>query len=235
MQVLGVHIDGGLRDRFVVRADKLHPSAKLTYDQLALVETLAVGRHATGRGQPQAGEHVLIIGLGPIGLATLEFVALTDSRVTVMDVNADRLDFCQRNYDVSSALLYRGDKSELSAMKDLTEGELFRVVFDATGNIQSMCNAVQYVAHTGTLVYVGLTTQEISFPNPLFHARELTIKATRNALPQEFREIIQLLEQGRIDTDRWITHHTAFDDMIEVFESYTRPETGVVKAVVQVN
>ncbi|MEJ2522529.1 MAG: alcohol dehydrogenase catalytic domain-containing protein, partial [Gammaproteobacteria bacterium] len=72
LKVIGVMMDGGLCESFLVRADKLHPSSKLSYDQLALVETLAIGCHANDRGAPDRGDHALIIGTGPIGLATLE-------------------------------------------------------------------------------------------------------------------------------------------------------------------
>src|SRR5205807_9691285 len=66
LQVLGVHIDGGLRPQFIVPARKLHVSAKLSFEQLALVETLAIGCHAVSRSAPAADETCLIIGAGPI-------------------------------------------------------------------------------------------------------------------------------------------------------------------------
>ncbi len=101
LRVLGVHTDGGLRPRILVPAHKLHPSRKLTLEQLALVETLGIGCHAVDRASPQAGEQVLIIGAGPIGLAVLEFVRLSGAEVTVLDVNQSRLDFCRQRMNVS--------------------------------------------------------------------------------------------------------------------------------------
>jgi len=234
LQVLGVHSDGGLCERFVVRADKLHVSRALSYEQLALVETLAIGCHAINRAAPTGGEHLLIIGAGPIGLATLEFARLSESKLTVMDMNADRLAFCRRVYGVEHTVVYKGDGSEVDAMQRITGGELYPVVIDATGSAASMSGALHYVAHAGTLVYVGITTQEIRFPHRVLHAREMTIKASRNALPDDFRRIIRLIEEGRIDTKPWITHRSAFCDLPEVFASYTRPETGVIKAMVEV-
>lgn len=234
LQVLGVHTDGGLRERFVVRADKLHVSRTLTYEQLALVETLAIGCHAISRAAPRTGEHLLIIGAGPIGLATLEFARLAGGRLTVMDMNPERLAFCQRVYGVENTVVFQGDGSELRQMQGITGGELFPVVIDATGSAASMSAALNYVAHAGTLVFVGITTQEIRFPHRLMHARELTIKASRNALPDDFRHIIRLIEEGRIDTKPWITHRTSFAELPNVFDSYTRPETGVIKAMVEV-
>ena len=98
-----------------------------------------------------------------------------------------------------------------------------------------MSHAFNFVAHTGKLVFVGITTDEIHFPHPLLHAREMTVMGSRNALPRDFDRIIQLIEQGRIDTRPWITHHTSFDDMIANFPSYTVPETGVIKAIVELD
>jgi alcohol dehydrogenase len=235
LQVLGVHTDGGLRPRFLVPARKLHPSSKLTLDQLALVETLGIGCHAVNRAKPQPGEHVLVIGAGPIGLSVIEFVKLTGAKVLVLDLNENRLAFCKNPMGVHHTIRFRGDGSELKELQDITEGTLAPVVFDATGNTSSMCNAFHYVAHTGRLVFVGIVTDEIRFPDPLFHRREMTVFASRNALPEDFRRIIGLIEEGRLDTRPWITHRTPFADMIGHFPSYTRPETGVIKAMVEVD
>ncbi len=233
-QTLGVHCDGGLRPQFLVPARKLHVSRTLSFEQLALVETLAIGCHAINRGKPQSGEHVLVLGAGPIGLSVIEFAKLTGARTIVMDMNEQRLAFVRNAMKVPDTMLVKGDGSELTAFTELTGGKLGQVVVDATGSNRSMGHALNYVGFAGRLVFVGITTQEISFPHPLMHRREMTLLASRNALTADFARIIQLIEDGRIDTRPWITHRPAFDELIEVFPSYTRPETGVIKAIVDV-
>jgi alcohol dehydrogenase len=234
LKVIGVMIDGGLCERFLIREDKLHVSGKLSYEQLALVETLAIGCHATARGGAVAGEHVLIIGAGPIGLATLEFTRLTGAKITVMDRVQSRLDFCREKYSVEDTICLTGDGSEMDQVLQITGGDLYSLVTDATGSRQSMSTALRYVAHTGSLVYVGITTDEIVFAHPALHRPEMTIKASRNALPADFSRIIRLIEEGTIDTSPWITHRTRWDQMISEFDSFTRPETGVIKAMIEV-
>ena len=235
LQVLGVHTDGGLRPRFVLPARKLHKSERLTLDQLALVETLGIGCHAVNRGDPKAGENVLVIGAGPIGLSVIEFVKLTGATLTVLDLNQQRLDFCERQMGVHHTIRFTGDAAVLQEMKDQTDGAFYPVVFDATGSPKSMCNAFNYVAHTGRLVFVGIVVNEVSFPDPLFHRREMTLFASRNALPGDFDRIIKLIEEGKIDTRPWITHRSPFAELIGNFPSYTKPETGVIKAMVEVD
>lgn len=202
-------------------------------EQLALVETLAIGCHANDRGAPPDGEHALIIGLGPIGLATLEFARLTKAKISVMDMNEQRLEFVRRNYGIENTIHFKADESEPARMRELTNGDMYSVVTDATGNKHSMSGALKYVAPTGTLVYVGITTEEVAFRHPVLHRPEATIKASRNAMPPDFTRIIGLIENGTINTDPWITHRTSFDDVIGQFDSFTRPETGVLKAMIE--
>ena len=116
----------------------------------------------------------------------------------------------------------------------MTDGALAQVVIDATGSNKSMGHALGYCGFTGRLVYVGITQQEVTFPHaPVMHRRELTLLASRNALPPDFTRIIKLIEESRIDTRPWITHHATFSEVIDVFPSWIKPETGVIKAVVQ--
>jgi alcohol dehydrogenase len=232
LEVLGVHRDGGLRPELIVPARKLHAAHKLTFDQLALVEPLAIGCHACHRAGPQSDESVLIIGAGPIGLATLEFVRLTGAKISVLDMNESRLEFCRRVMGVRHTLVPSPNLE--NDLRELTGGHLLDVVIDATGNNRSMSNAFGYIAHGGRLVFVGITTDEVTFRHPVFHKPEGTLLCSRNALPEDFDNIIQLIEEGRIDTRPWITHRAVFDDVIDVFPSYTKPDTGVIKAIIEV-
>jgi alcohol dehydrogenase len=235
LKVLGVMMDGGLCERLLVPARKLHPARSLTWEQLALVETLAIGCHAVHRGQPQPGDNVLIIGAGPIGLATLEFVKLSGARTIVLDLLESRLDFVQKRMAVGDTIRAADDGSDLNKLKELTGGNLAQVVIDATGNHSSMGAALNFASFTGRVVFVGITQQPISFPHAsVMHRRELTLLASRNALPPDFTRIIQLIETGQIDTQPWITHQSDFDQLIDVFPAWLQPDSGVIKAMVRV-
>jgi alcohol dehydrogenase len=235
LKVLGVMMDGGMTEQLLLPARKLHPANKLSPDQCALVETLAIGCHAVNRANPRPGENVLVIGAGPIGLSVIEFVKLTGAQTIVMDMNQKRLDFCRDKMGIAQTISTTGDGEELESLSTLTSGQLADVVIDATGSNKSMGNALSYAAFAGRVVYVGITQQEITFPHaPVMHRRELTLMGSRNALPPDFTRIIKLIEEGRIDTRPWITHQTCFADLIGLFDSYTKPETGVIKAIVSV-
>ncbi len=231
-QTLGVHCDGGLRPLFIVPARKLHISRTLTFEQLALVETLAIGCHAVDRAETTSVDTVLVIGAGPIGLSAIEFVRIAGARLIVADMNDARLAFCRERLGVER-LLTPSERLEQD-LRDQNDGRLPDVVIDATGSSASMSAAFGLITHGGRLVYVGITTDEVKFRHPLFHRPEGTLLCSRNALSRDFARIISLIEDGRLDTRPWISHRATFDELIDVFPSYVRPETGVIKAVVDV-
>jgi len=152
-----------------------------------------------------------------------------------MDMSEERLDFCRTNYGIENLVRFKGDGSELERMKEITDGQLYDVVTDATGNHNSMSNALEYVAYSGSLVYVGITTQEISFPHPALHRREVNLLASRNALPRDFPRILRLIEDGTINTNPWITHRISMEEVEGQFESLIQPDSGVLKAVIEIN
>jgi alcohol dehydrogenase len=232
-QTLGVHRDGGLRPWFLVPARKLHVSRTLSFDQLALVETLAIGCHAVHRSALEPEESCLIIGAGPIGLATLEFAQMTGARVIMADVNEQRLAFCKRHMGVGHAV--RASERLEEYLLETCDGHFPDVVIDATGSSASMARAFGLIAHAGRLVFVGITTDEIAFRHPVFHKAEGTLLCSRNALATDFARIIGLIEDGKLQTGPWITHRSRFEELIAHFPSYVRPETGVVKAMVEVD
>jgi 2-desacetyl-2-hydroxyethyl bacteriochlorophyllide A dehydrogenase len=232
LKVMGVHVDGGMREQLAVPADKLHPSTKLSLDQLALVEPLGIGCHAVERAGIQKGEWVLVLGAGPIGLSVVPFAAAAGGRVIVADVSASRLAWCANMPGVSHSL-NAGDADFGRMISEFTGGELPTAVFDATGNAQSMNRSFELVAHGGRIVFVGLVRGEVTFDDPNFHRRELTLLGSRNARPEDFSRLICLMERGEIDTASWITHRAGYEELINIFPRWAAPDAGVFKAIAE--
>ncbi|MFN3381299.1 MAG: zinc-binding alcohol dehydrogenase family protein [Runella zeae] len=233
IKVLGVHTDGGMRELIKVPASKVYPSKTLSYEQLALVETLGIGSHAVNRAQVQAHDLVLVIGAGPIGLSVIQFAKLKGAKVAVLDMNASRLAFCVQQLGVDTTILLQNE-SPLDDIRQAFAGDLPTAVFDATGNPTSMMQAFKYLSHGGRLTFVGLFQGDVTFNDPEFHRREVTLLASRNALPEDFRSIIAAMENGTLDTRPWISHRIAFDQLIDTFDELLKPESNVIKAVIEV-
>lgn len=231
LQCLGVHVDGGMRPEIVVPARKLHRSRALTYDQLALVETLAIGAHAVERAGLTPEDFVLVIGAGPIGLSVTQFVKLRGATLAVMDVRESRLEFCRRHLDVKHTIVAGGGAAD--QLRDIGGGDLPTVIMDATGNAASMAGTFDLPAQGGRIVFVGLFQGDVSFNDPNFHRRELTVLASRNAVPDNFREIIALIETGRINTTPWITHRFGLPETPQRFPEIAA-DPAVIKTIISV-
>ena len=232
LQVLGVHTDGGMREIILVPAHKLHRSETLSLEQLALVETLGIGAHAVERVGIEPGETVLLVGAGPIGLSVLTFLkAAGAGKIIVRDLSEDRLAFCQSAFGVTETVSAPDADATFAALQAMTDGDMPTVVFDATGNPPSMHESFHYVAPGGRLGFVGLFQGDVTFHDPDFHRRELTLYASRNSRPQDFTRIIGMMESGVIDTAPWITHRLPAAGLPDSFPTLLKPESRVLKAI----
>lgn len=232
LQVLGVHTDGGMTEYIKLPANKLYPSAQLSYEQLALVETLGIGCHAVNRSGITEADKVLIVGAGPIGLACLQFAKIKGAKVVILDVNESRLAFARNVMQADATVAVSVKSSE--EIKAKFDGDMPTAIFDATGNPSSMMSTFELAAFGGKIVFVGLFQGDMTFFDPLFHRRELTLFASRNALPEDFNYIIQLMEAGKIDTNAWITHRIAFNEVANNFEKLLQSGNELVKAIIAV-
>ena len=230
MQVLGVHVDGGMREWLRMPLSALQKANDLPYEYLAQVEMLAIGAHAVHRAQPQADENVLVIGAGPIGLGTVAFLQETGARVLIQEINSHRLAFC-RQQEMGDVI--DGNEDVPAQLLDLLGGEMPTMVFDATGSATSMMNAVNYVSHGGSLIYVGHIKGELTFSDPELHKRELTLYRSRNATRDDFAHVLQTIEQKRVKPDSWITHRVSFDNLVSEFPGWLDLQSGIIKAILQ--
>jgi 2-desacetyl-2-hydroxyethyl bacteriochlorophyllide A dehydrogenase len=231
MRVCGVHIDGGMAEYISVPADKLLHGEGLSFDELALVEPLAIGAHGVRRADVKAGEFVLVIGAGPIGLGTMEFARIAGANVIAMDINDDRLAFCKAQLNVPHTInALSPNVNELLAA--ITNGDMPTVVIDATGNQRAINNAFQYMAHGARFVLIGLQKGELSFSHPEFHKREATLMSSRNATRLDFEHVIESMKAGLVKPTTYITHQVKFEAVADHFASWLDPKNGVIKAMV---
>lgn len=233
LKVCGVHVDGGMAEYLSVPAYTLVKSEGLGYDELALVEPLAIGAHGVRRANVQKDEFVLVIGAGPIGLGTMEFARITGAKVIALDINDQRLRFCKDKLKVSFTI-NGATEVVLSRLKEITDGDMPTVVIDATGSLNAIDNGLQYLAHGGRFVLIGLQKEAFSFSHPEFHKRETTLMSSRNATRADFEQVIDSMKKGLVDPITYITHRAKFDELKDVFESWLDPATGVIKAMVEV-
>nr|WP_294946655.1 zinc-binding alcohol dehydrogenase family protein [uncultured Mucilaginibacter sp.] len=233
IQVCGVHTDGGMAEYMQVPTRLLVKSQGLSFDELALVEPLAIGAHGVRRAGVTKGEYVLVMGAGPIGLGVMEFVRLAGGKVIAADMNEQRLLFCREKLNADFTINVQTEDI-VARLSQITGGDMPTVVIDATGSQKAINNGFYYLAHGGRYVLVGLQKGDLIVSHPEFHKREATLMSSRNATREDFEQVIQAIKSGQINPATYITHRVAFGEVSDKFESWLNPANGVIKAMVSI-
>ena len=234
IKVCGVHVHGGMAEYLSVPSYSLLHGEGLSFDELALVEPLAIGAHGVRRADVKKDEFVLVIGAGPIGLGIMEFARIAGGKVIAMDINDQRLAFCREKLNVHHTINAATD-DVLQQLSEITNGDFPTVVIDATGSLRAINNGFQYMAHGARYVLVGLQKAEISISHPEFHKREATLMSSRNATRDDFEHVISCMKNGLVNPATYITHRVNFDQVKEEFKGWLDPANGVIKAMIQLD
>ncbi len=231
IQVLGVHTDGGMQEYISVPATILLKVNELSYAQLAIIEPLAIGAHALARAEVNSSDTVVVVGCGPIGLGIMKLAKIQGATVIALDRIEDRLAFAKSAIGVDHTVI--ADDKAPEVVAQLTNGELATVVFDATGNKYALEAGINYMAHGGKYVLVGLSKGELTFMHPAIHAKETSLLCSRNATIDDFNRVIDVLKADQFPVETFISTKVPFTEMIGHFDNWLSPDSGVIKALVE--
>ncbi len=233
MNVFGVHTDGGMCEYITLPEAYVINGQGLSYDELVVVEPLAIAAHGIKRAGVTATDTVLVMGIGPIGAGLIAFAKIAGAKkIIAMDVNNYRLGYA-KNEQGADAVINPLEEDVISRLREITDGDMPTVVIDATGNKNVMNDAFKYMAHSGRYVLVGLQKEPLTFSHPEFHKRESTLMSSRNATKADFDFVITAIKSGNIDVTTYITHRLSFDSLAENFETLMDSSRNVLKAVIE--
>jgi 2-desacetyl-2-hydroxyethyl bacteriochlorophyllide A dehydrogenase len=232
IEVIGVHRDGGMCEYLAVPADHVVITEGVSYEELAIVECLAIGAHSVSRANVSEKDTVMVLGAGPIGLGAAQFAKVAGAKTFIADVNADRLSFCNKEFSFDAQIDCTLDVEK--QLSSLTDGDMPTVIIDATGSPKAMESTIGWLAHGGRIVFVSVVKADISFHDPEFHKRETTLMGSRNATKEDFEHVVDCMREGKVKSGNMVTHRTSFNDFTKTFPEWVKPETGVVKAIIEV-
>lgn len=192
--VLGVHTDGGMQQQITVPQDILLPANDLSDSEIAIVECLGIGAHAIRRAQIRPKENVVVVGCGPIGIGIMKFAQIEGANVIAVDMNAGRLEYVKNEIGIDHTVL--GGPNAVEEVAKLTDGDMATAVFDATGHKGALEGGIDYMAHGGRYVLVGLSKGDLTFAHPKIHAKESSILCSRNATIEDFEYVMNVMSRS---------------------------------------
>jgi len=231
LQVCGVHIDGGMTEYLSVPSGSLVHGNGLSYDELAMIEPFAIGAHGIRRANIKKGEYVLVVGAGPIGLGTMAFARISGAKVIAMDLNAWRLKFCMEKLGVDH-VIDAGTQDVHEQLRKITNSDMPTVVIDATGNQKAINKGIEWLAHGGRYVLIGLQKDNITLSHPEFHKRESTLMSSRNAKREDFEDVFESIKNRKLVPESFITQRLKFDEVKNAFETWLHSGSEIIKPMV---
>lgn len=228
-QTLGVQRDGALAEYIAVPMDKLFV-ADLSLDALCLVEPLTVGCHAVARAEAKPGDIVAIIGCGGVGLGAVAASVFRGATTIAMDIDDGRLETARKAG--AAHVIHTGKQNAAETLAALTGGDGPDVVIEAVGRAETFRAAVELVAFTGRVVYIGYAKEPVSYETKLFVQKELDILGARNALPEDFRRVIEMLEQGRFPVDAAISTIAPLGQTPQLLRAWSEDPARFIKIMI---
>ena len=230
-QTLGVQRDGALTEFIAVPWRKLLTAPGLSFRDLCLVEPLTVGYHATSRGRVEPSDTVLVLGCGTVGLGAIGAARHKGARVLAVDVDDRKLALATRAgaHDTINAKTL-----DLAAqVAHLTDGGP-DVVIEAIGTPDTFRSAVELVAFTGRVVYIGYAKEHVSYDTRLFVQKELDILGSRNATEADFAGVIEILGKHTFPLEETVSRVVSLADAPGALEDWERDPAAISKILVEV-
>lgn len=231
-QTLGVQRDGALREFLAVPWEKIQVSEGLSARELCLVEPMSVGFHAVDRGRVTKDDTVAVLGCGGVGLAAVAASAFRGARTIAVDVDSNKLAVAMKA-GAAHAVNSR-DVSLRDALNALTDGDGPDVIVEAIGLPETFRAAVECVAFTGRVVYIGYAKEHVSYETRLFVQKELDILGSRNATPKDFAEVIAMLRQGAFPVEDAISTVIPMADAGEILRQWDANPSAFTKILIDV-
>jgi threonine dehydrogenase-like Zn-dependent dehydrogenase len=215
-----------------VRWQDIHTSERLSLQELALVEPLTVGFHAVERGRTTAEDTVAVIGCGIVGMGAVAAAAQRGARVIAVDIDDDKIALARQ---AGAAEGFNSTRMDLhQGLSHLTHGYGPEVVIEAVGNPTTFRAAVDEVAYTGRVVYIGYAKTPVEYNSALFVQKELEIYGSRNSV-DNFGDVISMLENGSFPSEQVISEVVPLEEAGDALARWSKEPGRFTKIMVSLD
>ena len=230
-ETLGVQRNGSMQEFLVLPWTKVIPAAGLSDKEWALIEPMSVGFHAVSRAQVTDIDTVAVIGCGMIGLGAIVRASLRGARVIAMDIDDEKLELAKRLG--ASMVINSKTENVVERVRELTDGYMADVVIEAVGSPVTYVTAIDIVAFTGRVACIGYAKSEVAFQTKYFVQKELDIRGSRNAMPEDFRAVIHYLQNGNCPMNELISAVVKPEEAGEALQKWSENPGKVFRMLVE--
>lgn len=230
-ETFGVQRNGAMSEYLSLPWQKVIPADGISPRDCALIEPMSVGFHAVSRGQITDIDTVLVIGCGMIGIGAIVRAALRGATVIAVDLDDDKLALAKQigaDYTINSKTENLHERLQV-----ITNGLGPDVVIEAVGSPATYIMAVNEVAFTGRVVCIGYAKSEVTFQTKYFVQKELDIRGSRNALPEDFRAVVRYLQEGDCPLEEFISNIVHPEEALNAMQQWSAAPGKVFRILVK--
>ncbi len=229
-ETLGAQRDGAFSEYIVMPTDRIYDGKGLAPDVLAAIEPFCISYHgAVTRGRVKAGDKVLVIGAGTIGVLAAIAAKSRGAEVYISDVAKKKMDYAVQTFGLSGGIFNDGTQGFIEECFKVTDGNGFDVSIEAVGLPSTFQSAIDAAACGANVVLIGVGKKNLDFNFTLLQKKELNVFGSRNALKQDFLNLIDLVSEGKVDLSKVITNTYKFDDAPKAFADFAEHGADMLK------
>lgn len=232
-QTMGVQREGAFAEYITMPIDRIYDGQGLSAKTLALIEPFCISYHGISRADVKAGEKVLVLGAGTIGVLAAVAAKALGAEVYISDVAEEKLNYAYNEFGLDGKILNESPESFEKQVADITNGNGFDVTIEAVGLPSTFQNCIDAAAFGGRVVLIGVGKKNLDFNFTMIQKKELNIFGSRNALKKDFLELIDIVKSGKVDLDKVVTNTYKMEDAARAFEEFDKNAASMLKVLIE--
>lgn len=232
-QTMGVQREGAFSEYITMPIERIYDGQGLSAKTLALIEPFCISYHGITRANVKAGDSVLVVGAGTIGVLAAVAAKAKGAKVHIADIAREKLEYAMKQFDLDGTILNEGTDAFDKKVAEITKGNGFDVTIEAVGLPSTFQNCIDAAAFGGRVVIIGVGKNNVDFNFTMIQKKELDVFGSRNALKKDFLELIDLVKSGKVDLEKIVTNTYKVEDAKQAFSDFDKNAASMLKVVLE--
>ena len=232
-ETLGAQRDGAFSEYITMPIERIYDGKGLPAKTLALIEPFCISYHGVSRADVKAGDNVLVIGAGTIGVLAAVAAKAKGAKVYISDVAEKKMNYAVETFGLDGGILNDSHENFIQRVEEITGGNYFDVTIEAVGLPSTFLNCIEAAAYGARVVQIGVGKKNVDFDFTLLQKKELNVFGSRNALKKDFLELIDLVKSGKVDLEKIVTNTYSLDEADKAFSDFDKNAASMLKVVIK--
>lgn len=232
-ETMGAQRDGAFREYITMPIERIYDGKGLPPETLALIEPFCIGYHGVSRANIKPGDKVLVVGAGTIGVLASIAAKAKGGEVYISDVAPNKIDYAVKTFGLAGGIVNDSHENFINKVKEITDNKFFDVTIEAVGLPVTFLDCIEAAAYGGRMVQIGVGKKKAEFDFTMLQKKELNVYGSRNALKQDFLDLIDLVKSGAVPLQKIVTNTYSFDDAAKAFSDFSQNSASMLKVEIK--